>query len=107
MANNPPKALQGYSASISDGQSLMRMTVATIQKHEIGGVLHLFLMKQNMNIAVFKLQIQQFHVPRKFEVGISVSEAQNSIEVKYHLVYFEVIDYYTVNAIQQRFDQDG
>ena len=36
-------------------------------------------------------------VQRRFEIGTSVSEAQNSVEATYRIVYCEVIDY-TVNA---------
>ena len=43
---------------------------------------------------------------QRFEIGTLVSEAQNSVEATYQIVYCEVIDY-TVNAIQWRFDQDG
>ena len=56
-------------------------------------------LKQNGSIQIGDPCSASMHrkVQRRFEIGTSVSEAQNSVEATYRIVYCEVIDY-TVNA---------
>ena len=79
-------------SSASDGQSLLKMTVATNENYSI-----------QIGDPVLPCHRK---VQRRSEIGALVSEAPNSVEAKYRIVYCEVIDY-AVNAIQWRFDQDG
>ena len=108
MADNLSKPLQGSS----DGQSLMKMTVTTIQSMRSDESFASFWQavetkRENCSIQIGDPVLSSHRkVQKRFEVGTSVSEAQNSVEAKYRIVYCEVIDY-TVNAIQRRFDQDG
>ena len=112
MADNLSKALQGSSVSASDGQSLMKMTVATIQSIRSDESFTSFWQSVETKREHCSIQIgdpvlsRHRKVQKRFEVGTSVSEAQNSVEAKYRMVYYEVIDF-TVSAIKRRFDQDG
>ena len=49
---------------------------------------------------------RQRKVPRRYELGSSIFEAQTSVEAFYRQTCYEVIDY-VVQAIRSRFDQDG
>ena len=64
MADNLSNVLQESSVSASDGQSLMKMTVATIQsmRSDESFTLSGKQLKQNV---VFKLEIQCFHATKE------------------------------------------
>ena len=66
MADNLSKALQGSSVSASDGQSLMKMTVATIQSMRSDKSFTSFWqwLKQNVKIAIYKLEISVSAPPK-------------------------------------------
>lgn len=49
---------------------------------------------------------RQRKVPRRYEVGSSIPDAQPSAEDFYRRMYYEVVDC-VVQAIRSRFDQDG
>ena len=65
MADNLSKALQGSSLSASDGQSLMKMTVATIQSMRSDESFTSFWQIVETKHAVFKSEIQCFHATEK------------------------------------------
>ena len=86
MADNLSKVLQESSVSASDGQSLMKMTVATIQSmrsdESFTSIWQTVETKRSIQIGDPVLPRHQ-RVQRRYEIGTSVSEAQNSVADTY------------------------
>jgi hypothetical protein len=110
MADNLSAALQGSTVSASEGQSLMQMTVTTLQSIRSDDSFAMFwktVEKKRQQCGVDEPNLpRQRKAPRRYEVGSSVPDAQSSVEGFYRHTYYEVIDH-VMQAIRLRFDQDG
>ena len=110
MADNLSAALQGSTVSASEGQSLMHMTVTTLQSIRSDDSFTLFwetIEKKRQECGVDEPYLpRQRKAPRRYEVGSSVPDVQSSVEGFYRQTYYEVIDH-VIQAIRLRFDQDG
>lgn len=110
MADNLSAALQGSTVSATEGQNLMRMTLAALESIRSEESNELFWQKieqrrQELEIAEPNLPRQR-KVHRRYDIGSSASEITTSVEAFYRQTYYEVVDY-VIQAIRSRFDQDG
>ena len=110
MADNLSSSLQASNMSASEGQSIMKMTILTLEGMRSEECFLLFwerTEKKRQELGVDAPQLpRQRKVPRRLEVGTSIPEAEKSVEDLYMKTYYEVIDF-VLHAIRSRFDQKG
>ena len=110
MADNLSLSLQASNMSANEGQSIMKMTILTLEGMRSEECFLLFWEKtekkrQELEVEAPQLPRQR-KVPKRLEVGTSISEAEKSVEDLYRKTYYEVIDF-VLHAILSRFDQKG
>ena len=110
MANNLSSSLQASNMSANEGQSIMKMIILTLEGMRSEECFLLFwerTEKKRQELGVEAPQLpRQRKVPRRLEVGISIPEAEKSVEDLYRKTYYEVIDF-VLHAIHSRLDQKG
>ena len=110
MADNLSSSLQASNMSANEGQSIMKMTILTLQGMRSEECFLLFwerTEKKRQELGVEAPQLpRQRKVPRRLEVGTSIPDAEKSVEDLYRKTYYEVIDF-VLHAIRSIFDQKG
>lgn len=110
MADNLSSSLQASNMSTNEGQSIMKMTILTLEGMRSEECFLLFwerTEKKRQELGVEAPQRpRQRKILRRLEVGTSIPEAEKSVEDLYRKTYYEVIDF-VLHAIRSRFDQKG
>ncbi len=110
IADNLSSSLQASNMSANEVQSVMKMTVLTLEVMRSEECFVLFwerTEKKQQELVVDAPQLpRQRKVPRRREVGSSIPEAEKSVEDIYWKTYYEVIDF-LLHANRSRFDQKG
>ena len=111
MTGSLSSALQGSSVSANDGQNLVKKVVKTLQSMRSDEFFD--DLWKSVQIKRQKLEIEEpilrckRRVPRRLDELPLTPEVQDvSVQDTYRRVYYEVL-YYVMNAITQRFGQDG
>lgn len=112
MADNLSKSLQSSTTSATEGQSVMNMTVVTLQSIRSEESFHLIWQRIEQKRQRLECEISEPIMPRKrraptrYEVGTTIPTEGRSVEEYYRHIYYEVIDH-AIQAIKSRFNQDG
>ena len=97
MAEYLSSSLQASNMSANEGQSIMKMTILTLEGMRSEECFLLFWEKtekkrQKLGVEVPQLPRQR-KIPRSLEVGTSIPEVGKSVDDLYRKTYFEVIDF--------------
>ena len=109
MADNLSSSLQASNMSTNEGQSIMKMTILTLEGMRSEECFLLFwerTEKKRQELGVEAPQRPRQRKILRLEVGTSIPEAEKSVEDLYRKTYYEVIDF-VLHAIRSRFDQKG
>lgn len=89
MADNLSSSLQASNMSANKGQSIMKMTILTLEGMRSEECFLLFWKKKRQEMGEAPQLPRQRKVPKRLEVGSSIPEAEKSVEDLYRKTYYE------------------